>query len=1124
VQHRGSLAVAAVLLAGTCLVPAPAAIAKDTPRASGDALSAGFANPPNSARPRVWWHWMNGNITKDGIRKDLDWMSRVGIGGLQNFDASLLTPQVVPNRLVYMSPEWKDAFRYAAELADQKGLEFAIASSPGWSETGGPWVKPQDAMKKLVWSETIVEGGRRSEGVLPPPPRVTGPFQDAPEGANILGAPDPNPPTYYADAAVVAYRLPDSPGEAPRITGTNGGSLDGAALADRRASTGVDLPTSVPGAPTSVVIEYPTLQTVRAFTLATALDDRYLVSPRLEAEDGEGHWRTLAEMKLAAAPQTTVSFPAVTARRFRVVFIPLTPPSLLGDHAGAPGAFTDFLPAPAKKDHFRLTELRLDSEPRINQFELKAGFAVASNYDALDAGAAQETGPAPGSVIDLTAKLAPDGKLDWTPPPGRWKVLRLGYSLTGKTNHPATKEATGLEVDKYDAAAVRRYLETYLGMYAGTTGPDLIGRHGVRAFLTDSTEVGPSNWTPAMLADFQRLRGYDPRPWLPVLTGAVIGSTAQSDAFLYDFRRTLGDLMAAEHYGTVSKVAHEHGLTLYGESLEGGRPVLGDDMTMRRYTDIPMSALWTYAADEGPNPGYIGDMKGAASVAHVYGQNLVAAESMTAAFSPWAFAPHDLKKFIDLEFASGVNRPVIHTSVHQPLDKPPGLSLMIFGQYFNRLDTWAEMAKPWVDYMSRSAFLLQQGRNVADVAYVTGEERPLAELSAERALTDLPTGYAYDFFDPGMLLGALSAKGAELVTPGGARYRVLYLGGTSERMTVPVLRRLDELASAGATIVGVRPTSSPSLADDPAEFKSLADRLWSGARVTHVGRGEVIASRDLDATLKGLGVGPDFAYGGAAADRDVLFLHRKLADGDAYFVDNRKDGARKIEARFRVTGRTPELWHAETGRSEPVSYRIEKGETVVPLDLAPFDALFVVFRKPAKAQALSLSAPLWSPAAKIEGPWDVTFQAGRGAPPSTRLSTLAPLNENPQSGVKYFSGVATYRTTFRLPAGARPGRPLMLDLGRVGDLAEVVVNGKPVGAPWKAPFRVDVGRAVRTGDNSLEVRVADLWVNRLIGDQQPGAQKITFTTLPTYKADAPLRPAGLMGPVELLTTKASAAR
>jgi hypothetical protein len=1059
---------------------------------------------------------MNGNVAKDGIQKDIDWMSRVGIGGLQNFDAELLTPQVVPNRLVYMTPEWKDAFRYAARLADEKGLELAIAASPGWSETGGPWVQPQDGMKKLVWSETIVEGGRAFEGTLPQPPRTTGPFQDTPQAADILGPADPNAPTYYADTAVVAYRLADHPaGALPRLTVGDGVVLDGGLLADGRSTSGVDIVAGAASPSTSVVIEYPAPHTVRAITLALALADRDQVKSRLEVDDGAGGWRKLVDLELRLTPQTTVSFPAVTAKRFRVVFAPSVPIPPLGDTTGSPGATTEFLPPPGKKARIRLTELRLEDEPRVNQFELKAGYAIASNYYGLDAGAGREGSVDPSSVVDLTNRMSPDGKLNWSPPPGRWKVLRLGYSLTGKTNHPATKEATGLEVDKFDSVAVRRYLEHYLTMYSETTGPALFGKRGLRSMLTDSIEVGPSNWTANMLSDFQRLRGYDPRPWLPVLTGAVVGSTQQSDAFLYDFRRTLGDLMASEHYQTVARVAHEHGLSLYGESLEGSRPVLGDDMAMRRYADIPMAALWTYPASAGPGPHYIGDMRGAASVAHVYGQNLVAAESMTAAFSPWAFAPHDLKRFIDLEFVSGVNRPVIHTSVHQPLDRPPGFSLLIFGQYFNRLDTWAEMAKPWVDYMSRNSFMLQQGRNVADVAYFIGEDRPAAQLFLDRALTDLPKAYAYDLIEPGMLTGALKNDGRDVVAPGGARYRVIYLGGTSDHMTVPVLRRLLDLADGGATIVGLRPTSSPSLADDAAEFKRLTDRLWSGGATTRIGRGQVIAGRDVESVLKQSGMGPDFTYHGAD-DGQVLFLHRKLKDGEAYFVDSRSDQPKSIEARFRVSGKVPELWHAETGRSEPVSYRIDKGETIVPLEMRPFDSVFVVFRKRAKSLSLALTKRTWSPAMMVEGPWQVSFQTGRGAPASTTLTTLSPLNENKDPGIKYFSGVATYKTTFSLPASGGGGRRLILDLGQVGDIAEVIVNGKSVGTPWNAPFRVDVSKAVKAGSNTLEVRVADLWVNRLIGDQQPGAQKITFTTVATYKADAPLRPAGLIGPVELL--------
>ncbi|WP_372783518.1 glycosyl hydrolase [Phenylobacterium sp.] len=1120
---RRRTATIALLLAGTILAPLSAPFAQPA-KSAPQSLEAGFANPPNGARPRVWWHWMNGNVTKDGIRKDLEWMSRVGIGGLQNFDVDLLTPQVVPNRLVYMSPEWKDAFRYAAQLADQKGLELAIASSPGWSETGGPWVTPPDAMKKLVWSETLVSGGSPYQGRLPEPPRITGPFADLPEAPSILGPPDPNKPQLYTDAAVIAYRLPDGaePLPTPRIGNGAGEAIDASSLSDGLLKAVVTIQRGSAESPAALVLQYPQPVTVRSAVLALGQSTDVFgvggegVAPRLEAEDAQGRWTRVADIDPKGVAQTTVSFPAVTASRFRVLFLPAASPGTA--FTGVPGAQTIGFGGGAPAKTIGIRELRLSGQAQVNRAELKAGFGVATQYYDLDPGLSDEPGVPVTSVVDLTGRMTPDGRLGWTPPTGRWKILRLGYSLTGTTNHPTTKEASGLEVDKMDGAAVRRYLETYLANYTGAAGKDMIGQHGVRALLTDSIEVGAANWSPQILEQFQRLRGYDPRPWLPAMTGAVIGSRAQSDAFLYDWRRTMADLLASEHYGTAAKVAHEHGLKLYGEALEDRRPMLGDDLTMRSHTDVPMAALWTYPQDAGPRATFIGDMKGAASVAHIYGQNVVAAESMTAAFSPWAFAPHDLKKFIDLEFVTGVNRPVIHTSVHQPLDdKQPGFSLFIFGQYFNRHETWAEMAKPWVDYMARNGFMLQQGRNFADVAYFIGEERPITQLYTDNALGDLPRGYAYDFVNGDILINQLTVQGGDLTAHSGARYRILYLGGDSQRMTLPVLQRLAALAEAGATIVGKAPAGSPSLSDDPKAVSDMIHRLWSGQPVTKVGAGRVIAGADPEAALRGIGVAPDFSAGDAKDGREVLFLHRRLKDGDVYFVDNRKDRAERFDARFRVSGKTPEIWRADTGAAEPVSYRSEGGQTRVSLVMRPYDAFYVVFRKPAAKPAQVVRQPSWRPTQTLEGGWDVTFQPGRGAPASARLASLASLSENADPGIKYFSGVATYRKTFRVDAGSA-GRKTLLDLGAIGDIAEVSVNGLPLGTAWQAPYRIDVSKALRPGENRVEVKVADLWVNRLIGDKQPGAKKITFTTAPTYNADAPLRPSGLIGPVTLLTT------
>lgn len=1117
------ISVFATLLSATAFAPASFAQHTNAP-AANDALLIEFKSPPKSARPRVWWHWMNGNVTKDGIRKDLEWMKRSGIGGLQNFDANLLTPQVVDHRLIYMHPEWKDAFKFAATTAHGLGLEMAIASSPGWSQTGGPWVKPEDGLKKLVWTNQDIVGGKRFRGRLARPTDVSGPFMDLPlhdDFAGLTGEVVSAPPRAYSDVAILAFPLgapPQSP--LPAAGKINGVAADMSALADNDLESGVDVAVSKAGASSTITYTYARPQTMRSATLfipgLISLVSGSSLAPRLEASTDGKTWHKVAQIPAEMVP-TTVAFSPVTATAFRLVLDPEVPAPL---SLGVPAAGVDlsamaaFMRPPAKT--YKVTNFRLSGEVSVDQYERKAGFALVPDYYALSTDLPDMAGIDPDKVVNLTSRLKSDGTLDWTPPAGHWRVVRLGWSLIGTTNHPATAEATGLEVDKFDGEAVQRYLDHYIGMYKDAAGEDLIGAKGVNAFLTDSIEVGAANWTPKMIEQFRQRRGYDPTPYMPALTGVVIGSRAKSDKFLYDYRRTLADLIASEHYGTVAKIAHNNGMIVYGEALENGRPNLGDDMAMRSHTDVPMAAMWTFGAGASARPAFIADIRGAASVAHLYGQNVVAAESMTSILAPWAFAPHDLRRVVDLEFANGVNRPVVHTSVHSPGDdKQPGLSLSVFGQYFNRHETWAEMARPWVDYLARSSYLLQQGRNYADVAYFYGEEAPLTALYKNGPVTDAPVGYAYDFANADVVQNVLSVENGEIVAKSGARYMLLYLGGASQRMTVPVLRRLAALAEAGATIVGNRPASSPSLRDETVEFGRLTKTLWAGGPVTRVGKGRVIAGQDLQRALRTLGLAPDFTYSKPAADTNILFIHRRLADGDVYFVNNRGNRPEEVEGRFRVTGKVPEIWRADTGTVEPVSYRIEDGQTIVPLKFEPEDSFFVVFRRPSSVPSMTVVTPAPQGTVTLEGPWNVIFPAGSGAPAAITLQNLAPLNAQAEPGVKYFSGVATYTKQFRTSAGYRSGSSMLLDLGKVGDLAEVRVNGVPVGTVWHAPFRIDIGGALKAGENTLEVRVANLWVNRLIGDQQPGATKITYASTPTYTPKAPLRPSGLIGPVTI---------
>lgn len=1100
---------------------------------ASDPIKSGFENPPNGARPRVWWHWMNGNITQEGIKLDLEWMDRVGLGGFQNFDAALATPQVVKQRLAYMTPEWKDAFKYATVLADQLGMEEAIAGSPGWSESGGPWVPGSHGMKKYVWSETVVQGGKPFSGKLPHPPFNTGAFQNL-AIHDLISAPAGSAPIpeYYADSVVVAYRRApiDLPMEAlhAKIT-ANAGTIDPAVLSDGDLENAASIPIPAVGKTAWIQYEFPAPQTIRSLTFVMKDPDQLSAifngfappEKTLEASDDGTNFRLIAKLSGSNAPEHTLTFPPVTAKFFRVTFKAMPPPPV-------PRWAREMDPAAlgvkigSKPTTFDIAELVLHAGSRVNRFEEKAAFVPALDlYGFATPPVDKADAVQLSDVIDLTSKVHPDGSLDWTPPPGDWVVLRFGYSLLGITNHPATAEATGLEVDKLDRRFVKDYFEKYLDSYKETVGPELMGAKGIRYVINDSWEAGSQNWTDSMIEQFKKLRGYDPLPWMPVLTGQVVESAEASDRFLWDFRKTIADLIANEHYGQLEATLHERGMGHYGESHEGGRAFVADGMEVKKFNEVPMSAMWTQTPGVNKEQfGFNADDRESASVSHIYGQNLAAAESMTAGEAAWAWSPATLKPTADQEFLNGINRFVIHESAHQPMvgkGTAPGLTLGPYGQWFNRNETWAEQAGPWIDYLARTSFLLQQGHFGADLIYFYGEDSNLTAIFGNKS-PDVPAGYGFDYVNADALIHELHVADGHITTPGGMSYRLLGLDPYSQHMSLPVLRAIHQLVEAGAQVAGPKPTDDPSQADDQAEFKKLNDELFGdGTGVHKVGAGKVYAGQKLEDVFAALNVPKDFDYTKPKSDTRLLFVHRKLADGDLYFVDNRNDRDESVEATFRVAGKGPELWHADTGLMEPVSFRIADGLTTIPMHLEPWGTVFVVFRKPAEKDSVQLPKVSEAALTTVQGPWTVSFEPDLGAPASITVDALSSWTTNADPGVKYFSGTATYTRTLEAPASwFKPGAHLWLDLGQVKNLAEVQVNGKSLGIVWHTPYRVDATSLLRPGKNEVVVKVTNAWVNRLIGDQQPGATKYTYADVKPYKADSPLQPSGLLGPVTVL--------
>jgi hypothetical protein len=601
-----------------------------------------------------------------------------------------------------------------------------------------------------------------------------------------------------------------------------------------------------------------------------------------------------------------------------------------------------------------------------------------------------------------------------------------------------------------------------------------------------------------------------------------VESAQASDKFLWDFRKTLADLVADEHYGQLENTLHERHMGHYGESHEEGRAFIGDGMEVKKFNEVPMSAMWTQVP--GVNKvqyGYNADDRESASVAHIYGQNIAAAESLTASAAPWAWSPATLKPTADQELLNGINRFVIHESAHQPLvGKAPGLTLGPFGQWFTRNETWAEQAGPWIEYLARSSYLLQQGHFAADLIYFYGEDSNLTAIFAEKT-PDVPAGYAFDYVNADALIHELSVANGRIVTKSGMQYKMLGLDPYSRHMSLPVLRAIYSLVENGAIVAGPKPSDDPSLADNQSEFEKLSSELFADGLGMHkVGKGAVYAGQNLGEVFRELNLRPDFSYSKQSDDSDVEFVHRKLSNGEIYFLDNRSNHNQSIDASFRVDGLQPELWHAETGTTEPVSFKIADRRTIVPIRLESWGTTFVVFLQ--KTSKLSQSVPeaIETKLVTLTGPWKVNFQAGRGAPASTTLDQLADWSQSSDPGVKYFSGIATYTKTLQASSDwFGKGTHLWLDLGDVKNLAVITVNGKTMGETWHAPYRVEITSALRPGTNDITIKVINAWVNRLIGDEQPGATKFAFADVKPYKSTSPLLPSGLLGPVTVLQIK-----
>lgn len=1137
-------------------------------------LERDFLNPPEATKPRCYWYWMDGNITTNGITKDLEAMRRVGIGEAYIgiiADQSRLAPGSIK---VLTEPFW-ETMTHAIREGTRLGVDIGVFNSPGWSQSGGPWVKPNQAMRHLVSPEIRLHGPQHFFGKLPKP---EGPFQD-----------------------VVVLAFPAPKDDADSIVALGG---------------------KISKTPGVVTIEFPQPFTARSLTVTPA--ERINVTAELQASNDGKNFRLVRKfiidrhnlgLEVGPVPlaPVVVAFPAITARVFR---LQLSAQNVLSDVQLSGAARVDSI---SEKS---LAKVFQDPQPPFDFYT----WPQQTEPDSL------ERVITAASVQNLTQQLRPDGSLEWNVPAGDWIIQRIGMAPTGTENSPSPREATGLEVDKMNRTALKSHFDAYVGeLLARMPAAE---RKSWKHVVADSYERGPQNWTDGFAEKFHQRYGYDPLPFLPVLTGRMVGGAEQSNRFLWDLRRLVADQVATEYVGGLRDLCREHGLKMWLENY-GHFGFPSEFLLYGGNCDELSGEFW-----ESGDLGSI-ELRDASSAAHIYGKRQVFAEAWTGGpmllSTPWS-----LKRRGDWAMCQGINQFVLHVYIHQPWeDRQPGITAA-FGTEFNRHNTWFELSSGWIDYLRRCSVLLQAGVQVADVAYFIGEDAP--KMTGTRQ-PELPPGYDYDYINADVLLNRAQVKSGQLALPDGMSYRVLALP-SSETMRPETLAKIKSFVDSGLAVLGPLPSRSPSLQGYPAcdvTVQKLAAEL----------KGRVRTDGDIRAALRGP---PDVAGINPA---QILYTHRREGDADIYFLSNQADKPVQLMPTFRVTGKVAELWHPDTGAIERLASESSQGVTRVSFLLAARGSVFVVFRPSSKGfeslvsftrngqpvtpllprpsvikiqkatfgvpgdvshtrdvrnevQALVnggttefavgklneggdpayqtvktlvveytadnspfkisarepddiyIGTPIpnvlpaaqlrsdkdgqltivasqpgkyevktasgktqraeistMPPSQEITGAWNVSFPPKWGAPSKITLDKLASLSESTNAGVKYFSATMTYTKTFDWKPAAERGKQkseIWLELGEVHALAQVRLNGHDLGTLWQPPFRVNITTALQAGPNALEIRVANLWRNRMVGDAVlPTTERFTWSSSAQFSADTPLPKSGLLGPVLLHT-------
>lgn len=1056
---------------------------------SFETIKSGFVTPKDDNTLWCYWYWIGDDISKEGITKDLEAMKKAGIGGA--FIGNI-NPEEKDGKVPMLSEEWWDHMVYAVNEGNRIGVDIGVFNCPGWSQSGGPWVKPEMAMRHIIYSETKVIGGKKIDLQLVKPAKA---FQDV----YVLAFPSIKSEQNTLSDKNARIKI------SPTIKNANN-------LIDNDTLTVAGFSKAVKNY--QVDITSNKTITARSLRLIPSKDEIKLKCDVL-ANIG-GTYKLIKSFTVDRSKLTPnvgpdkyapilIALPETKSSGFRLKFKVLD------------GVFQSVNDPEGKAQKWNLSEIMISEAAGLEDYaEKDLGKMHPTPFPAWDSylWSQQEKVDddnlkiAIENVIDISDKMDASGHLSWDAPKGNWTIQRYGMTPTGTKNAPSAPRGKGYEIDKANKELVQFHYKQFIGELLKRIPEE--SKSAFKYVVADSYEMGSENWTDGYEKKIETKFGYNPKKYLPVFSGRIVGSVEESNRFLWDLRRSIADAVAHEYVGGLREASNKDNLKLWLENYgHWGFP--SEFLMYGGQSDLVSGEFW--------NEGTLGNIecKAASSAAHIYGKPIVSAEAFTAANRTYVRHPAMLKKRGDWSYTEGINHFVLHVYIHQPDDNHvPGINAW-FSTEFNRHNTWFKKGKAYFDYLRRCQYLLQQGKYAADVCYFIGENAPI--MTGVRK-PELPDGYSYDYINAEVILNRLTVKDGKFMLPDGMSYSLMVLP-PFKTMRPELLAKIEALVKQGGKIYGQAPEKSPSLQNYPEsdkQVKMLAEKMWgsSNGKLKKYGEGFIVDGLELQDALDTLSIVKDVDIN---SKLPVLWTHRTMPDMEIYFLTNQSDEEINLSPSFRVNGLKPQLWDAMTGTIRPLSEFTEKdGRITVPINMKANQSWFVVFSNSEidDSKSYNKNFPELTIVQTLETPWKVDFKNKEIGPKKIiDFPKLTDWITSDNEKIKYYSGTAVYTSTFnyKKDLGAKD---ILIDLGNVGVMASVKINGKPIGTTWIAPYQLNATNAIKDGENTIEVEVANVWRNRITGDKLlPKDKKTTWLLVDSITPEESLIPSGLMGPVTI---------